>query len=130
MTMTMTMTMSSETCEEETSGADCGNECRSRACPRGERSGSGINRPQWSCNALTKTVIQTAQNEEMIEHLGYEKRMIQPGVIPATFALELERKRFRTDSARSIGIEASRDRAGTFERVIAGKRQGRLGEAR
>ena len=58
------------------------------------------------------------------------KRMIQPGVSQATFALELERKRFRTDSARSIGIEAPRDRAGTFEPVMAEKRQGRLGEAR
>ena len=56
--------------------------------------------------------------------------MIKPGVSQATFALELERKRFRTDSARSIGIEAPRDRAGTFEPVIAEKRQGRLGEAR
>jgi len=66
-------------------------------------------------------------NKEMIEHVGYEK-IIQSGVGRATFVMELERKRLPTDSARTIGIEVPRDRAGTCEPVVAGKRQRRLGE--
>ena len=58
------------------------------------------------------------------------KRMIQPGVRCGNIRNGIREKTFLTDSARSIGIQVPRDRARTFEPVIAGKRQRRLGEAR
>jgi len=56
------------------------------------------------------------------------ERMIQSGVRCGNIRNGTREKTILTDSARSIGIEVPRDRAGTFEPVIAGKRQHRLGE--
>ena len=56
------------------------------------------------------------------------ERMIQSGVRCGNIRNGTREKTLLTDSARSIGIEVPRDRAGTFEPVIAGKRQRRLGE--
>jgi putative transposase len=76
---------------------------------------------------LTKTVIETALNEEMTERLGYEKndpaRRESGNIRKGT-----REKALRSDSARSTGIDMPRDRVGTFESVIAGELQRRLGE--
>ena len=56
------------------------------------------------------------------------KRMIHSGVGCGNIRNGTQEKTILTDSARSIGIEVPRDRAGTFEPVIVGTRQRRLGE--
>ena len=56
------------------------------------------------------------------------KRMIHSGVGCGNIGNGTREKTIPTDSVGSIGIEVPRDRAGTFEPVIAGKRQRRLGE--
>jgi transposase-like protein len=76
--------------------------------------------------ALTKTVIETALDEEMTEHLGYDRHD------PAGHGSGNSRNgtRAKTVLAENVGpvqIEVPRDRASTFDPVIVKKRQRRLG---
>src|ERR1700734_734311 len=87
--------------------------------------GLSLTGPDGLLKQLTKTVIETALNEEMTEHLGYEKHdpagagtgNIRNGTRPKTVL---------TESTGQVGIDVPRDRAGTFEPQIVKKRQRRL----
>src|ERR1700712_3678378 len=78
--------------------------------------------PDGLLNQLTKTVLETSLNEEMTEHLGYEKHdpagagtgNIRNGTRPKTVL---------TDSTGQVEIAVPGDRAGTFEPQIVKKRQ-------
>ena len=74
---------------------------------------------------LTKTVIETALNEEMTEHLGYEKHD-SPGAGAGNIRNGTRAKTVLTEHSGPVEIEAPRDRAGTFEPKIVRKRQRRL----
>jgi putative transposase len=73
---------------------------------------------------LTKMVLETALNEEMTEHLGYEKHdpagagsgNIRDGTRPKTVL---------TEANGPVEIEVPRDRAGTLEPQIVKKPQRR-----
>jgi putative transposase len=74
---------------------------------------------------LTKTVIETALNEEMTEHLGYEKHdSADAGA--GNIRNGTRAKTVLTEQSGPVEIEAPRDRAGTFEPKIVRKRQRRL----
>ena len=74
--------------------------------------------------ALTKTVIETALDEEMAEHLGYDKH--DPvGRNRGNSRNGKRAKTVLTDSGE-VDIEVPRDRDGSFEPVIVAKRQRRL----
>ena len=79
---------------------------------------------------LTKTVIETALNDEITEHLGFEKH--DPvGRESGNIRYGTRRKTVLTDSVGAIDIELPGDRAGTSEPQIVKKRQcslRRLGE--
>jgi putative transposase len=74
---------------------------------------------------LTKTVIESALQEEMTEHLEYEKHdpvgagtgNIRNGTLGKTVL---------TQASGTVEIDVPRDRAGTFEPQIVKKRQRRL----
>jgi transposase-like protein len=74
---------------------------------------------------LTKTVLETALNQEMTEHLGHVKHgpvtgesgNVRNGTRP---------KSVLTEGSGQVGIDVPRDRAGTFEPQIVRKRQRRL----
>ena len=74
---------------------------------------------------LTKTVIETALNEEMTEHLGYEKHD-SAGAGAGNIGNGTRAKTVLTEHSGPVEIEAPRDRAGTFEPKIVRKRQRRL----
>ena len=74
---------------------------------------------------LTKTVIETALNEEMTEHLGYEKHD-SAGDGAGNIRNGTRAKTVLTEHSGPVEIEAPRDRAGTFEPKIVRKRQRRL----
>jgi putative transposase len=74
---------------------------------------------------LTKTVIETALNEEMTEHLGYEKND-PAGRESGNLRNGTRGKSVLTETTGSVDIEVPRDRAGTFEPQIVRKRQRRL----
>jgi putative transposase len=87
--------------------------------------GLSLTGPDGLLKQLTKTVLETALNEEMTGHLGYEKHdpvgagsgNIRNGSRPKTVL---------TDSTGPVRIDVPRDRAGTFEPQIVRKRQRRL----
>ncbi len=87
--------------------------------------GLSLTGPNGLLKQLTKTVLETSLNEEMTEHLGYEKRdpagagtgNIRNGTRPKTVL---------TEASGPVEIDVPRDRAGTFEPQIVRKRQRRL----
>jgi putative transposase len=80
--------------------------------------------PDGLLNQLTKRVLETALEEEMAEHLGYDKH--DPvGRNRGNSRNGKRAKTVFTDSGE-VDIEVPRDRDGSFEPVIVAKRQRRL----
>jgi transposase-like protein len=75
--------------------------------------------------AITKTVIETALDEEMSEHLGYDKHD-REGHGSGNSRNGARAKTVLTDACGAVDIEVPRDRGGTFEPQIVKKRQRRL----
>jgi transposase-like protein len=90
---------------------------------RAREQGLSLTGPDGLLKQLTKTVIETALNQEMTEHLGHEKHgqpvagNVRNGTRPKTVL---------TEATGQVGIEVPRDRDGTFEPQIVRKRQRRL----
>ncbi len=87
--------------------------------------GEDLTGPEGLLKTITATVLEAALEEEMTEHLGYEKHHA-----PAGGAVNIRNgtrsKTVLTDAAGEVEIEVPRDRAGTFDPVIVKKRQRRL----
>jgi putative transposase len=85
--------------------------------------GLSLTGPDGLLKQLTKTVLETALNEEITEHLGHARH--EPAgsgnVRNGTRA-----KTVLTEATGQVEIEVPRDRAGTFEPQIVRKRQRRL----
>ncbi|MET7881411.1 IS256 family transposase [Micromonospora profundi] len=87
--------------------------------------GLSLTGPEGLLRQLTKTVLETALNEEMTEHLGYAKH--EPdGAGSGNIRNGSRSKTVLTDSSGPVQIDVPRDRAGTFEPQIVKKRQRRL----
>jgi len=89
--------------------------------------GVALTGPDGLLKALTKTVIETALDEEMSEHLGYDKH--DPS--GRNLANSRNGKRSKTVLTGTVGqvdLEVPRDRDGTFEPVIVKKRQRRVSD--
>jgi putative transposase len=87
--------------------------------------GLSLTGPGGLLKQLTKTVLETALNEELTEHLGHEKHGLAAGET-GNIRNGTRAKTVLTESGGQIGIEVPRDRAGTFEPQIVKKRQRRL----
>src|ERR1700744_812160 len=87
--------------------------------------GLSLTGPEGLLKQLTKTVIETALNEEMTEHLGYEKHD-PAGAGTGNIRNGTRGKTVLTEASGPVEIEVPRDRAGTFEPQIVKKRQRRL----
>jgi len=87
--------------------------------------GVALTGPQGLLKTLTKTVIETALDEEMSEHLGYDKHE-SVGRNLGNSRNGKRSKTVLTDSSGDLQIDMPRDRDGTFEPVIVKKRQRRL----
>ena len=86
--------------------------------------GVALTGPGGLLKALTKTVLETALEEEMAEHLGYDKH--DPvGRNRGNSRNGKRAKTVLTDSGE-VAVEVPRDRDGSFEPVIVAKRQRRL----
>lgn len=89
--------------------------------------GVALTGPDGLLKALTKTVIESALDEEMSEHLGYDKH--DPS--GRNLANSRNGKRSKTVLTGTVGevdLEVPRDRDGTFEPVIVKKRQRRVSD--
>ncbi|MEK7031329.1 IS256-like element IS2606 family transposase, partial [Mycobacterium ulcerans] len=87
--------------------------------------GVGLTGPGGLLKAMTKTVIEIALDEELSEHLGYD-RHDRAGYGSGNSRNGTRSKTVLTDACGSIEIDVPRDRAGTFEPKIVEKRQRRL----
>jgi putative transposase len=92
---------------------------------RAREQGLSLTGPDGLLKQLTKTVLETALNQELTEHLGHDKHgpvvsetgNVRNGTRPKTVL---------TEGSGQVPIEMPRDRAGTFEPQIVKKRQRRL----
>jgi transposase-like protein len=87
--------------------------------------GLSLTGPDGLLKQFTKTVLETALNEEMTEHLGYAKHD-PAGAGSGNIRNGTRGKTVLTDATGHVEIEVPRDRAGTFEPQIVKKRQRRL----
>ncbi len=85
--------------------------------------GLSLTGPDGLLKQLTKTVLETALNEELTEHLGHEHRAPAAG---GNVRNGTRSKTVLTEASGHVDIEVPRDRAGTFEPQIVRKRQRRL----
>jgi putative transposase len=92
---------------------------------RAREQGLSLTGPDGLLKQLTKTVLETALNEELTEHLGHEKH---GRADPDTGNVRngSRAKTVLTESSGEVQLEVPRDRAGTFEPQIVRKRQRRL----
>ena len=87
--------------------------------------GLSLTGPDGLLKQFTKTVIETALNEEMTEHLGYEKHD-PAGAGTGNIRNGTRAKTVLTEASGHVQVEVPRDRAGTFEPQLVKKRQRRL----
>ncbi len=82
--------------------------------------------PDGLLKLFTRNVLETALNEEITEHLGYEKSRAEPGRRSANVRNGSRAKTVISDAVGEVRIDVPRDRDGTFEPQIVKKRQRRL----
>ena len=87
--------------------------------------GLSLTGPDGLLKQLTKTVLETALNQEMTEHLGHD-RHAPPGNETGNVRNGTRAKTVLTEGTGQVGIEVPRDREATFEPQIVRKRQRRL----
>src|ERR1700760_1188166 len=92
---------------------------------RAREQGLSLTGPDGLLKQLTKTVLETSLNEEMTEHLGYEKHD-PAGAGTGNIRNGTRSKTVLTEASGQVEIDVPRDRAGTFEPQIVRKRQRRL----
>ena len=90
-----------------------------------QEQGLSLTGPDGLLKQLTKTVLETALNEEMTEHLGYEKHD-PPEAGSGNIRNGTRTKTVLTDTTGPVELDVPRDRASTFEPQIVKKRQRRL----
>jgi putative transposase len=90
---------------------------------RAREQGLSLTGPDGLLKQLTKTVLETALNQELAEHLGHEKHG-QPAA--GNVRNGTRAKTVLTEASGQVGIDVPRDRDGSFEPQIVKKRQRRL----
>ena len=90
-----------------------------------QAAGLSLTGPDGLLKQLTKSVIEAALDEELSEHLGYDKHAAV-GRNRGNSRNGTRSKTVLTDTAGEVGIEVPRDRDGTFAPKIVAKRQRRL----
>lgn len=89
--------------------------------------GAALTGPDGLLKALTKTVIETALDEEMVDHIGYDKHD-PAGRNTGNSRNGTRTKTVLTDNCGPVEIEIPRDRAGDFDPAIVKKWQRRSGD--
>src|ERR1700745_2788786 len=92
---------------------------------RPREQGVSLTGPDGLLKQLTKTVLETALNQEMTEHLGHDKHGLA-GNETGNVRNGTRSKTVLTEHSGQVDITVPRDRAGTFDPQIVRKRQRRL----
>ncbi len=88
--------------------------------------GLALTGPDGLLKLFTKSVLETALQEEMTGHLGHEKNRASVERESANVRNGSRSKTVVSEAAGEVRIAVPRDRAGTFEPQIVKKRQRRL----
>ena len=121
----MTTTLHDMTLKKDRSDPSAEQRAATELVRLAKEQGLSLTGPDGLLKQLTKTVLETALNEELTEHLGYEKR--GPGGAGSGNVRNGTRsKTVLTEATGHVEIDVPRDRAGTFEPQIVKKRQRRL----
>jgi len=88
--------------------------------------GLSLTGPDGLLKQFTKSVLETALNEAMTEHLGHQKNRAPGDRETANVRNGTRPKTVLTDATGHVEIEVPRDRDSTFQPVIVKKRQRRL----
>ncbi|WP_324198445.1 IS256 family transposase, partial [Nocardia beijingensis] len=91
-----------------------------------KQQGLSLTGPNGLLKQFTKTVLETALNEEMTEHLGYEPNQAPEGRESVNVRNGTRSKTVLTVTTGPVPIEVPRDRDGSFQPQIVRKRQRRL----
>src|ERR671938_412892 len=89
--------------------------------------GLDITGPDGLLKLLTKTVLEAALEEEMSDHLGYDKHD-PAGRDGGNSRNGVRTKTVISDAVGAVEIDVPRDRDGSFTPTIVKKRQRRLGD--
>jgi putative transposase len=92
---------------------------------RAREQGLSLTGPDGLLRQLTKTVLETALNQELTEHLGHEKHG-SPDPDSGNIRNGTRAKTVLTESTGQVQVQVPRDRDGSFEPQIVKKRQRRL----
>jgi transposase-like protein len=92
---------------------------------RAREQGLSLTGPDGLLKQLTKTVLETALNQELTEHLGHEKHG-QPDPDSGNIRNGTRPKTVLTEGSGQVQVDVPRDRDGTFEPQIVRRRQRRL----
>ena len=92
---------------------------------RAREQGLSLTGPDGLLKQLTKTVLETALNQELTEHLGREKHG-RPVTGSGNVRNGPRPKTVLTEGTGQVGLDVPRDRDGSFEPQIVKKRQRRL----
>jgi transposase-like protein len=88
--------------------------------------GLSLTGPEGLLQQFTKTVLETALNEEMTEHLGFEPNQAPEDRESTNVRNGTRSKTVLVETTGPVPIEVPRDRDGSFEPQIVKKRQRRL----
>src|SRR5436190_13275583 len=83
--------------------------------------GMSLTGPGGLLKQFTKSVLETALNEEMTQHLGHEKSRVPEGRDSTNVRNGTRPKTVLTHATGQVDLEVPRDRDGTFEPVIVKK---------
>jgi transposase-like protein len=89
--------------------------------------GEDLTGPDGLLKVLTKTMLETALDEEMTDHLGYDKHAVE-GRDRGNSRNGSRVKTVLTDNVGPVPIEVPCDRDGSFDPKVVRKRQRRLGD--
>jgi len=89
--------------------------------------GEDLTGPDGLLKTITKSVLESALEQELSEHLGYDKHAAE-GRNGGNSRNGNRTKTVLTDNAGEVRVEVPRDRDGTFAPVIVAKRQRRLSD--
>nr|WP_162830408.1 MULTISPECIES: IS256 family transposase [Amycolatopsis] len=92
-----------------------------------QEQGLALTGPDGLLKQLTKTVLETALNAEMTDHLGHAKHQDEPGRVGRNKRNGVRSKTVVSDAVGEVEVAVPRDREGSFDPVIVKKRQRRLG---
>src|SRR4051795_10997903 len=88
--------------------------------------GLSLTGPDGLLKQVTKSVLETALNEEMTEHLGHEKHRAPEERESTNIRNGTRPKTLLTEATGQVQLDVPRDRDGSFEPQIVKKRQRRL----